>query len=63
MEYTILDVIQIENINVPCTQTKCDIATAIGIAIASKRSWIIFTIYVKNKKHIITQLMDQEKTL
>ena len=48
--------------NLPCTQTKCEIATAIGIAIASTRSRIIF-IFSAKKTIIITKLLAQEKTL
>ena len=41
---TILDLIEITNINLPCTATKCDVAAATSIAITSTQNRIIFTI-------------------
>ena len=52
LEYTILEVIQIQKIDLPSAWTRRDANMAISIAIASIRSRAIFDIYAKEQKVI-----------
>ena len=55
----LLYVNKVQNINLPFASTRCNVAMAISIAIASMRSRTIFDIYAKNK-NIVTQILAQE---
>ena len=57
--YSVLYVNKVQNINLPFASTRCNVAMAISIAIASMRSRTIFDIYAKNK-NIVTQILAQE---